>query len=174
MEYKGGMMRVASMVVILAGLALLLWQGASVAAEDAAIHDGSKVAVDYVLIVDGNVVDSSQGRGPLEYTQGEGKLIPGFTTELEGMKAGDEKTFEVKPEDGYGNPDPAGIKKMPLSSVPEEIKPQVGMVLQMQDQEGQTFPARVVNMDQDSITIDLNHPLAGKALTFKVKVVSVQ
>lgn len=143
-------------------------------AGEAVIHNGSKVAFDYMLTVDGKIVDSSQARGPLEYTQGDGKMIPGLTKELEGMKAGDEKTFSVKPEEAYGNPDPAGIKEMPLSSVPKDIKPEVGMVLQMQDQSGQSFPARIIKITENSIVMDLNHPLAGKTLTFKVRIVSVK
>lgn len=143
-------------------------------AVEMAIQNGSKVAFDYVLTVDGKVVDSSQAKGPLEYTQGEAKLIPGLTKQLEGMKAGDEKTFSVKPEDAYGNPDPAGIKEIPLSSVPKDVKPEVGMMLKMQDQSGQSFPAKIIKITESSVVIDLNHPLAGKTLTFKVRIVSVK
>ena len=143
-------------------------------AGETVIHNGSKVAFDYVLMVDGKIVDSSQAKGPLEYTQGEAKLIPGLTKQLEGMKAGDEKTIEVKPEEAYGNPDPAGIKEIPLSSVPKDVKPEVGMVLSMQDQSGQAFPAKIIKITENSIVIDLNHPLAGKTLIFKVRIVSVK
>ncbi|MFH1189596.1 MAG: peptidylprolyl isomerase [Candidatus Omnitrophota bacterium] len=156
--------------VLVAGLSISISQ---IYAEEAVIHKGSKVSFDYVLTADNKVVDSSQVRGPLEYTQGDGKLIPGLTKELEGMKVGDEKTVQVKPEEAYGNPDPAGIREMPLSSIPADIKPEVGAVLRMQDQNGQSFPARITEIKKDSIVVDLNHPLAGKALTFKVKIVSV-
>lgn len=143
-------------------------------AEDAVIHDGSKVAFHYSLVVDGNVADSSQGREPLTYTQGEGKLIPGLTKQLLGMKVGEEKTVEVKPQDAYGMPNPAGIKEIPMSAVPKDLKPAVGMILQMQDEKGQVFPAKVTEVKKDSIIIDLNHPLAGKTLIFKVKIVAIQ
>jgi FKBP-type peptidyl-prolyl cis-trans isomerase 2 len=165
-------MKYLSMVVILAACFAVFTLQADAA--DAVIKSGSKVAFDYMLTVDGKIVDSSQVRGPLEYTHGEGHLIPGLTKELEGMKVGDEKTVEVKPEDAYGNPDPAGIKEMPLSSVPGNVKPEVGMMLQMQDQDGQIFPAKVTEIKKDSIIIDLNHPLAGKTLTFKVRIVSIK
>lgn len=160
----------ASLLVILSVTAAAY----PVMAEDAVIKPGSKVAFDYVLTVDGLIADSSQAKGPLEYTQGEGNLPAGLTRQMAGMKAGDEKTIEVKPEEGYGNPDPAGIKEIPLSQVPKEIKPEVGIILQMQDQDGQLFPARVTEIKKDTIVIDLNHPLAGKTMVFKVRVVSVK
>ena len=145
-----------------------------VRAEGAGITSGSKVAFDYTLTVDGKVADSSEGREPLEYTQGDGKLIPGLTRQLEGMKAGEEKTVIVSPEEGYGNPSPEGYKEIPLTAVPKDLKPEAGMMLQMQDDKGQVFPAKIMEVKKDSIMIDLNHPLAGKILTFKVKIVSVK
>jgi FKBP-type peptidyl-prolyl cis-trans isomerase 2 len=154
-------------------MAALVFFASRSGAAEMAIHNGSKVAFDYVLTVDGKIVDSSKTAGPLVYTQGEPKLIPGLTKQLEGMKAGDEKTFSVNPEEAYGNPDPAGIKEMPLSSVPKDMKPEVGMMLKMQDQSGQAFPAKIIKITEKSIVIDLNHPLAGKTLTFKVRIVSV-
>lgn len=157
-------------LMIVTGIGIFISQAY---AEEAVIRNGSKVSFDYVLTVENKIVDSSQGKGPLEYTHGEGKLIPGLTKQLEGMKQGDEKIIEVKPEDAYGNPDPAGIKEIPLTSLPANIKPEVGLVLQMQDQAGQAFPAKITEIKKDSIVIDLNHPLAGKTLIFKVKIVSV-
>ena len=157
-------------LMLIAGLSIFISQ---IYAEDSAIRNGSKVAFDYVLTVESKVVDSSQTKGPLEYTQGEGTLIPGLTKQLEGMKKGDEKTIEVKPEEAYGNPDPAGIREIPLSSIPANIKPEVGLILEMQDESGQAFPTKITEIKKDSIVIDLNHPLAGKTLTFKVKIVSV-
>jgi FKBP-type peptidyl-prolyl cis-trans isomerase SlyD len=157
-------------LIFAAGLSIFISQAH---AGETVIHSGSKVGLDYVLTVEGKVVDSSQAKGPLEYTQGDGKLIPGLTKQLEGMKQGDEKIIEVKPEEAYGNPDPAGIKEIPLSSMPADIKPEVGLILQMQDKSGQSFPAKITEIKKDSIVIDLNHPLAGKTLTFKVKIVSI-
>lgn len=157
-------------LMLIAGISIFISQ---IYAEEAAIRNGSKVAFDYVLTVEDKVVDSTQAKGPFEYTQGEGNLITGLTKQLEGMKKGDEKIVEVKPEEAYGNPDPAGIREIPLSSMPADIKPEVGIILQMQDESGQTFPAKITEIKKDSIMIDLNHPLAGKTLTFKVKIVSV-
>lgn len=138
-----------------------------------AITKGSKVAFDYTLTADGKVVDSSDKRGPLEYTQGDGRLIPGLTKQLEGMKVGEEKTIVVNPEEAYGNPRPEGIREIPFTAVPKNLKLEPGLMLQMQDANGQVFPAKVVEVKKDSVVIDMNHPLAGKTLTFKVKIVSV-
>ena len=140
---------------------------------DAAIHNGSKVAFAYTLTVDGKVVDTSEGRTPLEYTQGDGKMIPGLAKQLEGLKAGDEKSVVLKPEEAYGSPNPAAIREVPLSQLPSQPKPQVGMMLQVQNKQGQVFPARIADIKGDKALIDLNHPLAGKTLNFKVKIVSV-
>ncbi|MBN2452868.1 MAG: peptidylprolyl isomerase [Candidatus Omnitrophica bacterium] len=164
------MKNVFALLMVLSGFMVFV---SAIKAGDAGIEDGSKVAFDYTLIVDGKIADSSEGRGPLEYTQGDGKLIPGLTRQLVGMKAGDEKTVEVKPEEGYGLPDPSAVREIPFSAVPSDIKPEVGMILQMQDQAGRLLPAKVTEMKKDSIMIDLNHPMAGKTLVFKVKIVSV-
>ena len=145
-----------------------------VRADDMTIHNGSKVAFDYTLTVDGQVADSSKTRGPLQYTQGDGRLIPGLTRQMEGMKAGDEKIIEVKPEEGYGTHNPAAIKEVPISSLPKDTKPAVGMALQGNDKNGRTFPVRIIEVKKDTVMIDLNHPLAGKTLLFNVKIVSVK
>lgn len=165
------MKRLFMALVLLAGFAFSPSQST---AEEAVIHNGSKVAFDYVLTVDGKVVDSSQAKGPLEYTQGDAKLIPGLARQLEGMKVAEEKVVVVKPEEAYGDLDPAGIREIPLSSMPQDVKPEVGVFLQMQDASGQMFPAKITEVKKDSIVIDLNHPMAGKTLTFKVRIASIK
>lgn len=143
-------------------------------AEGEAIHKGSQVAFDYTLTVDGKIVDSSKDRGPLQYVHGDGNLIPGLVRQLEGMKAGDEKAIEVKPDEAYGNPVPAALKEVPLSSLPQGTKPEVDMILQGTDDSGRPFPARIAEVKKDSVMVDLNHPLAGKTLLFNVKIISVK
>ena len=145
-----------------------------VMAESATIRKDSQVAFDYTLTVDGKVMDSSKNRGPLQYVQGDGKLIPGLARQLEGMKAGEEKVIEVKPEEGYGTPAPNAFKEVPLSSLPKGTKPTVGMYLQGNDPSGRTFPAKIIEVKKDTFIIDMNHPLAGKTLLFNVKIVSVK
>jgi FKBP-type peptidyl-prolyl cis-trans isomerase 2 len=138
------------------------------------IEKGKKVSFDYTLTVDGQVVDSSKEREPLSYVHGEGKIIPGLASELEGMKEGQEKTVEVSPEDAYGKEDPEAFKEISKGSLPEGLEPKTGMMLQMQGPEGQPVPVKVAEVKDEAVVLDLNHPLAGKTLNFDVKVISVE
>ena len=138
------------------------------------IHEGSKVSFDYTLTVDGQVVDSSQGRGPLEYTHGQGQIIPGLAKELEGLKVGDEKEVVVAPEDAYGEVNPEAYKEIDKASLNVDQEPKVGMLLQVTTPQGQVFPVRISEVKDDTLVLDFNHPLAGKTLNFQVKIVSVQ
>ncbi|HID93718.1 MAG TPA: hypothetical protein EYP60_06445 [bacterium (Candidatus Stahlbacteria)] len=89
------------------------------------IQNGSRVWFDYTLTVDGEVVDSSEGRGPLQYTHGEGKIIPGLSRQLEGMRVGEERKIEVLPEEAYGQVNPDAFQEVPRSVLPADLKPQV-------------------------------------------------
>ena len=156
-------------------MATHLWLGSLEAKEEKlAIHNGSRVSFDYTLTVDGAVADSSEQRGPLEYTQGDGKLIPGLARQLEGMRAGEEKTIIVPAQEAYGDFDPEALKEVPLSSLPPDIKPEVGASLQAKNPQGNVYKVRIAEIKKNSAVIDFNHPLAGKTLTFKVKIVSVK
>jgi FKBP-type peptidyl-prolyl cis-trans isomerase SlyD len=143
--------------------------------EDAVvIQDGSLVSFDYTLTVDGKVVDSTEGKEPLQYTQGKGELIPGLSKQLEGMRVGDEKKIVVPPEEAYGEVDPNAFKEVARSSLPKGIEPQVDMLLQANSPDGRTFPVRIAEVKEDTVVLDFNHPLAGKTLYFQVKIVSIQ
>ncbi|MCF7875395.1 MAG: peptidylprolyl isomerase [Candidatus Omnitrophica bacterium] len=139
-----------------------------------AIEKGKKVSFDYTLTVDGQVIDSSKEREPLSYVHGEGKIIPGLASELEGMKEGQEKIVKVSPEDAYGKENPEAFKEVPKSSLPKDLEPKAGMMLQMQGPEGQAVPVKVAEVKDEEVVLDLNHPLAGKTLKFDVKVISVE
>ncbi len=143
-------------------------------AADMIIQNGRQVSFDYTLTVDGTVIDSSEGKEPLEYTQGDGKLVPGLTRQLEGLHAGDEKTIVVPPEEAYGKFDPNAFREIPLSAFPADIKMQIGMPFQAKDASGRVFLMRLAQIKKDTVVMDLNHPLAGKTLTFKIKVVSIK
>ncbi len=138
------------------------------------IEQGKKVAFDYTLTVDGEVVDSSKDRGPLTYTHGEGKIIPGLAEELKGMKAGEKASVKVGPKEAYGGENPDAFKEIPKSSLPKELEPKAGMMLQMQGPQGQAVPVKVAEVKAESVILDLNHPLAGKTLNFDVTIVSVE
>ena len=135
---------------------------------------GKKVSIDYVLTIDGQKIDSSKQGEPLEYTQGRGQLIPGLEKELEGMKAGDKKSVNVSPEEGYGVRNEEAIKEIPRSDLPANLPLEPGKMLRVSTPEGQSFPAVIKEVKKDSVVLDFNHPLAGKELHFDVTVVSVQ
>ncbi len=136
------------------------------------IKEGSKVSVHYTLTVEDAVVDSSNGQDPLSYTQGAGEIIPGLEAALAGLKEGDKKDVTIPPEKGYGSHSPEAIKKVPRESFQDADKLEVGSVVNGQVQ-GQNFRASVIALETDSVTLDLNHPLAGKTLNFQVEIVTV-
>ena len=138
------------------------------------IENGKKVKFDYTFTVDGQVIESSTGKAPLEYTQGDGKLIPGLTSQLEGLHVGDQKKVTVKPEDAYGQINPKAFQEMPKSSVPADFTPEMGMVVQLKGPNGEVVPAVISEIKDQSIVLDFNHPLAGKTLQFDVKIVSIE
>jgi FKBP-type peptidyl-prolyl cis-trans isomerase SlyD len=141
--------------------------------EDVAmIASGSKVSIHYTLTVDGAVVDSSSGKEPLEYVQGEGMLVPGIEKGLAGAAAGEKRRVVVSPEEGYGEAHPELLIKAPRESLAHLPDLAVGAVVSGEGPDG-PFRAIVRALADEDVTLDLNHPLAGKTLEFDVEVVSV-
>jgi len=136
---------------------------------------GSKIKVEYVgTLEDGTVFDSSEKHNsPLEFIVGEGQLIKGFDDAVVGMKVGEEKEVKLLPEDAYGPHNPEFVRDMPKDMFPkdQEIKP--GMIFMVDLQDGRQLPVRVTKVSDEQVTIDLNPPLAGKTLIFKIKVVDI-
>jgi FKBP-type peptidyl-prolyl cis-trans isomerase 2 len=164
-------------MIVVAALVLFLACGLCNAQQkggDMAIEKGKQVSFDYTLKVDGEVVDSSKDRSPLEYVHGEGKIIPGLSRELEGMKPGEEKKIKIQPADAYGEVKPDAVRDVPRENLPEGLEAKEGMMLQVQTPSGGTMPVKITEVKDESVTIDFNHPLAGKTLHFDVKVVSVR
>jgi len=138
------------------------------------IQKGSKIKVHYTgTLEDGAVFDSSEGNEPLEFEVGAGQLISGFDTAVIGMKQGEEKTVKIPPEQAYGNHEEGLTKKIPRESLPKERDPEVGMVLGLSTPDGQQIPTRIIEVTPTDVTIDLNHPLAGKTLNFKIRIVEI-
>jgi len=132
------------------------------------------VSIDYTLKDDdGTVLDTSEGRGPLAYLHGASNIIPGLERELEGMEAGEEFEVTVPAEDAYGERNPELVQTIERSQFPEGSDPQVGQQFQAQTPAG-SRTVTVVEVEGDSVTIDANHPLAGKPLNFKGQVVDVR
>ena len=142
-------------------------------AADKAVAAGMKVQFDYTLTVGTEQVETTKGKQPLEYVHGTNMLIPGLEKELLGMKAGDTKVVTVKSEDAYGPVRPEALREIEKTKLPKDITPQVGMVLEMQDPDGNAYPAVVKEVKDTTFILDFNHPLAGKELKFDVKIVSV-
>jgi len=132
------------------------------------------VTIEYLLTVDGLVVDSTLGKPPLRYVHGRGEIIPGLERKLEGLRAGEQRAFTVMPEEGYGIVDPTAIRELSADELPPEITPIEGLVVSGSRPDGQPFHGtiRAVNEDE-TVTLDLNHPLAGKTLHFTVTIVSI-
>lgn len=137
------------------------------------IQNGSKVGINYAVSVDGVMVDSSDGRGPLTYTQGAGEIVPGLESQLMGLNVGDKKQVTVSPEEAYGMHDPQAVKKVPREAFGDTEGLEVGSVVQGTVGD-RAFQATVVGIEATEITLDLNHPLAGKTLNFEIEVVSVE
>ena len=146
----------------------------SAEARKAKIEKGKIVKFDYTLTIDDEVVETSEGKQPLEYTHGEGQIIAGLSKELEGLKRGDKKTITVAPEDGYGTINPKAFGELPLTSFPDNFNPQIGMVINMQFPDNEHMAGVIWQIKEESVVINFNHPLAGKALQYDVKIVSVE
>ena len=140
----------------------------------ATVKDNMDIGLEYTLTVEGNVVDTTEGRGPFHYIQGRGQLIPGLERELTGLHVGDTKQVSIKPEDGYGAVDPAAFVEVPKGQLPKDIAPTVGMILRGVNPDGKSFRAKINEIKDKSVVLDLNHPLAGKTLNFQVKVTDVK
>lgn len=135
---------------------------------------GNKIAIHYTgTLADGSVFDSSEGREPLSFTMGEGQIIPGLESALDGLSEGDEKTVTVPADDAYGQKNPQAVQQVPRATIPDNIPLDLGTQLQMQTPDGQAIPVTVAEVTEEHVLLDANHPLAGKDLTFEVKVVSV-
>ena len=141
-----------------------------------AIKQGSKVSIEYEGSFDnGEIFDSSKNHGkPLDFEIGAKMVIVGLEKGLMGMEKGEEKTIHIEAKDAYGEPDSQRIQKIPKSSLPAEQKPEVEMMLMAQLPNGQGMPGKIIEVTDMEVSIDFNHPLAGKALNFKVKIVDVQ
>jgi len=140
-----------------------------------AIKQGDTIKVDYTgTLEDGQVFDSSEGKQPIEFEVGAGKIIPGFDKAVVGMEKDEEKEITIKPEDAYGQPREDLKREVPRTALPQGQEPKEGMGLMMNTPQGQQIPARIVKVTKDNVTIDLNHPLAGKTLKFKIKIADIK
>ena len=140
-------------------------------------ESGNTVKVHYTgkLKEDGAVFDSSLERNePLEFTLGQGNMIPGFESAVSGMKVGDTKVADIPVDAAYGQRRDDMVLEVPKSDVPDNISPEVGQRLAVQQKDGQSIPVTITNVSDASITLDANHPLAGKDLVFEIELLEVK
>ena len=140
-----------------------------------AVKKNDKVKVQYVgTLANGSIFDKSTENEPLEFVVGSGQLIPGFEQAVLGMTLNEEKKILIKAEDAYGQKDDRLIKAFPLSSLPQDFKPQQGMVISLSDDAGRSIPATITDITPAAVTIDLNHPLVGEDLNFQIRIVGIE
>jgi FKBP-type peptidyl-prolyl cis-trans isomerase SlyD len=157
---------------------LFISPGFLVAAEktkgDRVVKNGMMISLEYTLKgTDGKIIDSSKGQEPLRYIHGQNLIIPGLEKELTGMKVGGQKNVRVKPEDAYGPVDPKAFEEVPIEDIPANAM-KVGAVLAAPTPEGGIMPARVHQIKEKTVVLDLNHPMAGKTLIIDVKIIDIQ
>ncbi len=138
------------------------------------VADDMVVTIEYTLTVDGEILDSSEEEGPLEYLQGHGNVIPGLEKALAGVKVGESKKVIVAPADGYGEVEEDAFMDVPMSEFPEGVPLEVGIELEVTDKDGDIMLVRIAEVGEESVKLDTNHPLMGKTLHFEVKVLDVR
>jgi len=136
---------------------------------------GDTVRVHYEgFLEDGNLFGSSRNSEPLEFTIGERTLIPAFETAVVGMEEGDTKSVSVAPEDAFGERREELVRTIDKEQLPSHIDPQIGKVLEIRAEEGENVRAQITDVTEDRLTIDANHPLAGKRVTFEIELVEIE
>ncbi len=132
------------------------------------VQDNLVVTLDYKLIVEDEMLESTEDGEPIIFIQGIGQIISGLENSLYGMEVGDKKTVVIQPEDGYGEYDPESLQEAKKEEFSEEIPLDVGTFLDLEDDEGDILSAQIIAAEEDTVTLDFNHPLAGKTLTFEI------
>ncbi len=136
---------------------------------------GDTVGIHYTgTLTDGSTFDSSDGRDPLEFVVGSGQIIPGLDKAIPGLKVGDKKVIEIPCAEAYGAINPENRQSISREQIPADIPLEMGLTLQMQSPDGQhVMPVTVVELNDTEVTLDANHMLAGKDLTFAIEIISI-
>lgn len=135
---------------------------------------GDLVKVHYTgTLDDGTQFDSSEGRDPLEFTLGESQVITGFEKAVEGMAVGEKKSINIPAEDAYGPHHEQLVQDVPKTAFPDDLDPTVGMPLRAQREDGHVIDMTVTAVNDETVTVDGNHPLAGKVLNFDIQLVEI-
>ena len=141
---------------------------------DIRIANNSQVTLHFAIKLDnGDVVDSTFDKAPATFKVGDGNLLPGFEQALFGLKGGDQRSLPIAPEHGFGQPNPQNVQVMPRSQF-KDMELAEGLLVIFNDAANTELPGVVKAFDEAQVTIDFNHPLAGKALTFDVEIIEVK
>lgn len=154
------------------GLGLAGCERLGLGGRGAQVEKGATVKMHYTLSVEGRRVDGSQGKAPLVFVQGSGQILPGLEEQLVGMKKGEKKKVTLQPKKGYGRRNPGAFLKVARKSFQSTQGLKVGAIVSG-EHSGRPFQAVVSRIGETEIVLDLNHPLAGKALDFDVDVVDI-
>jgi FKBP-type peptidyl-prolyl cis-trans isomerase 2 len=135
---------------------------------------GDKVRLHYVgKLEDGHVFDTSHGRSPFEFTLGNEKVIPGLTRAVHGMAKGEKKTVTIPLEEAHGPWNKELVVEIQKNDLPDEIEPEVGKQVEIMRKNGELTRVTITDIAEDTVTIDSNHPLAGKALVMELELVDI-
>jgi FKBP-type peptidyl-prolyl cis-trans isomerase SlyD len=163
----------AAVAVLGAGSPAIL-RSAEKAKQENVVKEGSVVSLQYSLSEEnGDLIESNKGKDPLKYTHGTKQIIPGLEKELTGMKIGGEKRVKVKPEDAYGLVNSKAFQEVPKEQIPANGM-KVGATLAAKGPQGQEIPVRIHEIKENTVVLDLNHPMAGKTLLFDIKILDIQ
>jgi len=139
------------------------------------VDKNDNVSIHYKgTLSDGQLFDSSEGKDPLTFEVGSGQVIPGFDKAVVGMKVYESKVFTIPSTEAYGEVKDDLLYEIPVSSIPAELNPHEGQRLVSNLEDGRQIPVTVKSVKEDIITLDANHPLAGKDLTFDIKIVEIK
>ncbi len=140
----------------------------------AVVADDLVITMHYTLTIDGEVADSSEENGPIQFLQGHGNIVPGLEAAIHGMAVGHHTEIDVPAIDAYGEHDPEAVQKVPKGEFPHGIPLRPGVELQLTDHEGEAFMATILKIGKANVTLDFNHPLAGKDLHFAVSIEDIR
>ncbi|GHD37820.1 FKBP-type peptidyl-prolyl cis-trans isomerase [Halioglobus pacificus] len=142
---------------------------------DVPVSEGTRVFLNFsVSLEDGSEVDTNFGGEAVDFVVGDGSLLPGFERAMFGMTAGQRQVFTIAPEDAFGQPNDNNVQEIPRSQFDDDIDLQIGLVFSFADASGGELPGMIVSFDDETVSIDFNHPLAGRTILFDVQVHRVE
>ena len=143
--------------------------------ETETIQNGSEVLMHFTITLeDGTVADSTDGEDPLRFVMGDQTLIEGLELALYGLKAGDKQSLKIDPENAYGYPDPENVQAMQREDFPSNMELAKGVIVAFATPDDEEFPGMVMEVGDEQVTVDFNHPLAGHQITFDVEILEVK